>query len=93
MKKSLVVLSAFLLATASAGFASESGSGGGYGGGSATPGSEFEKPRGRGEEAIMGDEEENPKLEAENRKFNNESAAGAWSKDKEPGKDKPSDKD
>ncbi len=86
MKKTLVILSALLLTASSAGFASEGKSGGGYGGGSATPGSEFETPRGRGEEASDDDPEE------ENRKFN-EKASGAWSKDKVPGKDKPSDKD
>ena len=79
MKKTLVILSALLLAASSAGFASEGKSGGGYGGGSATPGSEFETPRGRGEEASDDDPEEK--------------ASGAWSKDKVPGKDKPSDKD
>jgi hypothetical protein len=94
MKKTMLIITAvlfvatsFTLAAAgsgSTGSEGRSGSGGGYGGGSVQPGPEFATPRGFGEEASQDD------TEAHERMFD-EKAPGAWSKDKEPGKDKPSD--
>ena len=92
MKKTMLVLTAvlfvttsFILSAAGSGSAGREGSstGSGYGGGSVQPGPEFTTPRGFGEEASQGE------TEAHERMFD-ENAAGAWSKDPEPGKDKPS---
>jgi hypothetical protein len=95
MKKTMLIMTAvlfvattFTLAAAgsgSAGSEGASGSGGGYGGGSVQPGPEFSTPRGFGEEASQDET-----TEAHERKFE-EKAPGAWGKDPEPGKDKPSD--
>jgi hypothetical protein len=92
MKKTMLIITAvlfitisFTLAAAGSGSAGSPGSSGaGYGGGSVQPGPEFTTPRGFGEEASQDE------TEAHERKFE-ESAPGAWSKDPEPGKDKPSD--
>ena len=83
----LVLFTLVFVVTSSATFAANGGSGkstgSGYGGGSVNPGPEFATPRGHGEEASQDEGKEHE------RKFN-EAAPGAWSKDPEPGKDKPS---
>ena len=83
----LIIAAPFTFAAAGSGApgrAGSSGSGGGYGGGSVQPGPEFTTPRGFGEEASQDE------AEAHERKFE-EKAPGTWSKDPEPGKDKPTD--
>ena len=83
----LVLFTVVSVVISSATFAANGGSGNssgsGYGGGSVKPGPEFATPRGYGEEASQDEDKEHE------RKFN-EAAPGAWSKDPEPGKDKPS---
>ncbi len=83
----LALLTVMFVATSSAAFAADGdsgkSSGSGYGGGSVNPGPEFNTPRGHGEEASQDEDQ------AHEREFN-EAAPGAWSKDPEPGKDKPS---
>ncbi len=77
----IILITVLLVMSSSVGFSAENK---GDGSAPVDSGTQFSKPRGFGEEASQDENESHERM------FN-EAAPGAWSKDPEPGKDKPSD--